>query len=98
MLGGGPACVHRGVIAAPLPPMFNLTQISALIAQTGATALLGFGDERQLTKCREVADQVPVFLAVESDVIDALAAEHPHDDHVPRSPDELSMVLHSSGT
>ena len=92
------ACVHRGVIAAPLPPMFNATQISALIAQTNATALLGFGDERQLTKCRQVADQVPVFLAVEPDLIDALAAENPLDDHVARSPNELSMVLHSSGT
>ena len=92
------ACVHRGVIAAPLPPMFNATQISALIVHTGATALLGFGDERQLSKCRQVADQVPVFLAVEPELIDALAAEHPHDNHVPRSPDELSMILHSSGT
>src|SRR6201987_3846411 len=90
--------MHRGVIAAPLPPMFNATQISALIAQTDARALLGFGDERQLTKSGQVADQVPVFIAVEPDLIDALAAENPHDDHVARSPNELSMVLHSSGT
>src|SRR5215213_3901126 len=30
-------CLHRGVVLAPLPPMFNETQLSALVEQTKAT-------------------------------------------------------------
>src|ERR1700749_4501489 len=55
-------CLHRGVVIAPLPPMFNETQLSALIEQTRATALLGFGGDKELAKCEQVGDQVPVFL------------------------------------
>ena len=29
-------CLHRGVVLAPLPPMFNVTQLSALSSQTRA--------------------------------------------------------------
>src|SRR5688572_3022416 len=29
------ACLHRGAVAAPLPPMFGAGQLSALISQTG---------------------------------------------------------------
>src|SRR5919197_5770247 len=29
-------CLHRGVVLAPLPPMFNATQLSALSRQTRA--------------------------------------------------------------
>ncbi len=91
-------CMHRGVVIAPLPPMFNDTQLSALIAQTGAKGLLGFGGEKELAKCRRVSDQVPLFLAIEPDLVDRLAEDNPPDDHVPRHGDDLAMVLHSSGT
>jgi acyl-coenzyme A synthetase/AMP-(fatty) acid ligase len=91
-------CMHRGVVIAPLPPMFNETQLSALIAQTGATALLGFGGDRELAKCRQVADLVPFFLAIEPDLVDRLAEEEHPGEHVPRHADDLAMVLHSSGT
>jgi cyclohexanecarboxylate-CoA ligase len=91
-------CLHRGVVIAPLPPMFNESQLSALIAQTRATGLLGFGGDKELAKCREVADQVPLFLAIEPDLVDRLADEDRPDEHVPRHADDLAMVLHSSGT
>jgi acyl-coenzyme A synthetase/AMP-(fatty) acid ligase len=91
-------CLHRGVVIAPLPPMFNETQLSALIAQTGATALLGFGGDRELAKCRQVADQVPLFLAIEPELVDRLTEDDHPDEHVPRHADDLAMVLHSSGT
>ncbi|MBV9417333.1 MAG: AMP-binding protein, partial [Solirubrobacterales bacterium] len=91
-------CMHRGVVIAPLPPMFNETQLSALIAQTRATALLGFGGERALAKCHQVADQVPLFLAIAPELVDQLAEDEHPDDHVPRHGDDLAMVLHSSGT
>ena len=78
-------CMHRGVVIAPLPPMFNESQLSALIAQTRATGLLGFGGEKELAKCERVADQVPLFLAIEPDLVDRLAEEDPPDEHVAAS-------------
>src|SRR3954453_5286304 len=48
-------CLHRGVVLAPLPPMFNATQLSALLDQTKATAIVGFGGDKEIAKCREVA-------------------------------------------
>ncbi len=91
-------CMHRGVVIAPLPPMFNESQLSALIAQTRATGLLGFGGDKELSKCRSVADQVPLFFPIEPDLVDRLAQEDPPDEHVARHADDLAMVLHSSGT
>ncbi|HUO72443.1 MAG TPA: AMP-binding protein [Solirubrobacteraceae bacterium] len=91
-------CMHRGVVIAPLPPMFNETQLSALIGQTSATALLAFGGEKELAKCRRVADQVPFFFAVEPDLVDGFAEEDLQAEHVARHADDLAMVLHSSGT
>src|ERR1700694_3862712 len=37
------ACLHRGAVAAPLPPMFGPAQLSALAAQATAEAPLSFG-------------------------------------------------------
>jgi len=93
-------CLHRGVVIAPLPPMFNESQLSALIGQTRATGLLTFGGKKELAKCRQVAAQVPFFLSIEPELVDRLAAEDPQDEHavVPRHADDLAMVLHSSGT
>ncbi|HET6871091.1 MAG TPA: AMP-binding protein [Solirubrobacteraceae bacterium] len=91
-------CMHRGVVIAPLPPMFNETQLSALIEQTRATGLLGFGGSKELAKCEQVAGQVPLFLPIEPELVDQLAQEDPTDEHAPRHGDDLAMVLHSSGT
>ena len=91
-------CMHRGVVIAPLPPMFNEKQLSALIAQTDANALLGFGGDKELAKCRQVADQVPLFLAVAPELVDRLAEDGHPEEHVLRHGDDLAMVLHSSGT
>ena len=38
-----------------LPPMFNVTQLSALAAQTRAKAIVGFGGEKEIAKCEQVA-------------------------------------------
>jgi len=91
-------CLHRGVVVAPLPPMFNEAQLSALIEQTRATGLLGFGGDKELAKCGAVADQVSFFLPVEPDLVDRLTEHDPADARVPRHADDLAMVLHSSGT
>lgn len=91
-------CMHRGAVIAPLPPMFNAGQLSALIEQTRAAGLLGFGGEKELAKCEGVAGQVPFYLPVEPALVDRLAQDDPPDQHVARHADDLAMVLHSSGT
>jgi cyclohexanecarboxylate-CoA ligase len=91
-------CLHRGAVLAPLPPMFNAAQLSALIEQTAATAIVGFGGEKEIAKCRSAADEVPFLLTLEPGVVDELAATDAPDERTPRHADDLAMVLHSSGT
>jgi acyl-coenzyme A synthetase/AMP-(fatty) acid ligase len=86
------------VVIAPLPPMFSESQLSALIAQTRATGLLGFGGDKEIAKCARAADQVPLHLSIEPADVDAWADENRDNAHVARHADDLAMVLHSSGT
>jgi len=91
-------CLHRGVVLAPLPPMFNAMQLSALLAQTQAKGLVSFGGEREIARCMEVADEVPFLLAILPELVDELAASDLPADRDPRDADDLAMILHSSGT
>ncbi len=92
-------CMHRGVVIAPLPPMFNEAQLSALIAQTHAAGLLGFGGEKELAKCEARSrTRSRSSSPIEPDLVDRLAEDDPTDERVPRHADDLAMVLHSSGT
>ena len=92
-------CMHRGVVLAPLPPMFNETQLSALLAQTRATALLGFGGDKELAKCSRspsrcrcpARDRRPSSSTSSRRAILAPSTR-------PVDGDDLAMVLHSSGT
>src|SRR4051794_1154215 len=68
-------CLHRGVVLAPLPPMFNESQLSALIGQTGAKAVISFGGEKEIAKCATVADQVSLLLELRPAAVDAAVAE-----------------------
>src|ERR1700754_21684 len=62
-------CLHRGVVLAPLPPMFHQTQMAALAEQTNARAIVTFGGEKELAKCRDVAgDRLPLLTVVPADV------------------------------
>ena len=70
-------CMHRGVVIAPLPPMFNESQLSALIAQTRRHRAAGLRRRQGAREVPEVADQVPLFLAIEPDLVDRLASEDP---------------------
>jgi cyclohexanecarboxylate-CoA ligase len=91
-------CLHRGVVLAPLPPMFNETQLAALVEQTQAAAIVSFGGEKEIAKCRAVAgERVPLLTVLPEDV-DAFAREDLPDERTPRDPDSLAVVLHSSGT
>ena len=92
MLGG----LHRGAVLAPLPPMFNQTQMAALAEQTGAKAIVSFGGEKEIAKCREVAGaQLPLVTVLPEHVDGAEALD---DARASRHGDELALVLHSSGT
>jgi acyl-CoA synthetase (AMP-forming)/AMP-acid ligase II len=91
-------CLHRGVVLAPLPPMFNPSQLSLLIEQTGATAIVTFGGEREIAKCREVEHQVPALLIVSPALVDTMIGEAEPAERGARHADDLAMVMHSSGT
>jgi acyl-coenzyme A synthetase/AMP-(fatty) acid ligase len=93
------ACLHRGAVAAPLPPMFGAAQLGALVKQTNAKALVGFGGEAEIAKCLAMEAEVPYLIALDDELVDALVATP--DDESPREPvdaDALAAVLHSSGT
>src|SRR3954452_3186739 len=65
-------CLHRGVVLAPLPPMFNQTQMAALVEQTDAKAIVSFGGEKEIAKCRELAtDRLPLLTVLPEDTIEA---------------------------
>ena len=47
-------CLHRGVVLAPLPPMFNAQQLAALDRRRRrASAIVSFGGEKEIAKCRD---------------------------------------------
>ena len=70
-------CLHRGVVLAPLPPMFNETQLAALVEQTQAAAIVTFGGEKEIAKCREVAGDRVRLVTVRPEDVDAYAAQRP---------------------
>jgi cyclohexanecarboxylate-CoA ligase len=87
-------CLHRGAVLAPLPPMFNQTQMAALAEQTSAKAIVSFGGAKEIAKCREVAgDRLPLLVVAPDDPVADL-----DDARTPRHADDLALVLHSSGT
>ena len=91
-------CLHRGLVVAPLPPMFGVAQLSALAGQMGAKGVVAFGGEREIAKARRVCGEVDFVLALEPAVLEELFAEDAPADRAPRDADALTMVLHSSGT
>ena len=90
--------LHRGAVLAPLPPMFNVCQLAALAAQTDASAVVCFGDERELAKADHVAGQVPLVLALDSATRDELLAAELLAQRDEREADDIAVVMHSSGT
>src|SRR5215208_4317511 len=91
-------CLHRGVVLAPLPPMFNVTQLSALLEQTKATAIVGFGGEKEIAKCEQSASLVDRLFILLPETLDELIAEEAVDERSERRADDIAIVMHSSGT
>jgi acyl-CoA synthetase (AMP-forming)/AMP-acid ligase II len=91
-------CLHRGVVLAPLPPMFSVNQLSALSDQTRAKGIVCFGGEKEIGKCSLVAHEVEFLLELRPETVDELIAENAPDDRAARHADDLTLVLHSSGT
>ena len=92
-------CLHRGVVLAPLPPMFNETQLSALSSRRRRAAIVRFGGEKEIAKCREVAGEVP--LAAGGPAGGRRRSSRPGRCRTTASrahADDLAIVLHSSGT
>jgi acyl-coenzyme A synthetase/AMP-(fatty) acid ligase len=91
-------CLHRGVVLAPLPPMFNVAQLSALADQTGAKAIVGFGGEKEIAKCEQAAPLVGRLITLVPETVDELSATDAADERAERGADDITMVMHSSGT
>jgi len=91
-------CLHRGVVLAPLPPMFNVTQLVALARQTEAKAIVGFGGEREIAKCEQAGPVVERLIALLPATLDELIAQDAADERDERGADDIAMVMHSSGT
>jgi cyclohexanecarboxylate-CoA ligase len=91
-------CLHRGVVLAPLPPMFNVTQLEALARQTQARAIVGFGGEKEIAKCEQAAAMVEHLVTLLPATLDELSAEEAPDERSERPADGVAMVMHSSGT
>jgi acyl-coenzyme A synthetase/AMP-(fatty) acid ligase len=91
-------CLHRGVVLAPLPPMFNETQLSALVEQTRAKAIVTFGGEKEIAKCRKVAGDRLMLVTVMPEDVDAWARQDLPAERSACHADDLALVLHSSGT
>ena len=92
------ACFHCGAVAAPLPPMFGLAQLSALAAQATAKALISFGGEAEIEKCEALRDELGLVIALRPQDVVALSSERAGEDREPIGADELALLLHSSGT
>jgi acyl-coenzyme A synthetase/AMP-(fatty) acid ligase len=93
------ACLHRGAVAAPLPPMFGTQQLAALSRQAGARAVISFGGDAEHEKCERLRDQVPLVLALRPGVIPGHASgQRPGAGRRPTGADDLAVLLHSSGT
>jgi cyclohexanecarboxylate-CoA ligase len=92
------ACLHRGVLGAPLPPMFDASQLSALLAQAGAKVLIGFGGDTEIAKCEALAGEVEHMLALRPETVDELAAQDAEPAREPCAADDHALVLHTSGT
>jgi acyl-coenzyme A synthetase/AMP-(fatty) acid ligase len=91
-------CLHRAVVLAPLPPMFNETQLSALVEQTQAAAIMTFGGDKEIAKCREVAGDRLLLVTVRPEDVDAYASQDLPAARSARHADDVALVLHSSGT
>jgi acyl-coenzyme A synthetase/AMP-(fatty) acid ligase len=90
-------CLHRGVVLAPLPPMFGVAQLSALAGQTQAKAIVAFGGEKEIANCEQAA-LVEQVIAMYPATVDELIAADAVDERAERAADDVAMVMHSSGT
>jgi cyclohexanecarboxylate-CoA ligase len=106
-------CLHRGVVLAPLPPMFGVAQLTALAEQTQAKAIIGFGGDKAIAKCEQAAALVGQLLTLlpaavdgpgpaeaigRSATVDELIAADAVDERGERDADDIALVMHSSGT
>ena len=92
------AGLHRGAVLAPLPPMFNATQLSGLSRQTRAKAIVCFGGEREIATCERVAGEVDALFTIPPRTLDELVREDAPDQRIPRGADDIAVLIHSSGT
>jgi cyclohexanecarboxylate-CoA ligase len=92
------AGLHRGAVLAPLPPMFNATQVSALSRQMRAKAIVCFGSDREIATGERVAGEVDALFTLRPETVDELIRADAPDECTARDADDVAVLIHSSGT
>jgi non-ribosomal peptide synthetase component E (peptide arylation enzyme) len=99
------ACWRQGYVAIPVPPMFSRAQLASIIGNSGARVMLCAADGEALEQACQAAAQsglkLMITLAAREAAVawsDLLAGANPVPEAAPAAPDELAMLIYSSGT
>jgi acyl-CoA synthetase (AMP-forming)/AMP-acid ligase II len=98
-------CWRQGLVAIPVPPMFSAAQLGAIIANAGARVLFSCAEGEALEQAASAAaaSGLPFLVTMQPRngsvswpalLDDVAAIPLP----TPRAPDEVAMLLYSSGT
>jgi acyl-coenzyme A synthetase/AMP-(fatty) acid ligase len=98
-------CWRQGLVAIPVPPMFSAAQLGAIIANAGARVLFSCAEGEALEQAASAAaaSDLPFLVTMRPRsgsvswpalLADVNAIPLP----TPRAPDEVAMLLYSSGT
>jgi acyl-CoA synthetase (AMP-forming)/AMP-acid ligase II len=98
-------CWRQGLVAIPVPPMFSAAQLGAIITNAGARVLFSCAEGEALEQAASAAaaSDLPCLVTMQPRsgsvswpalLADVAAIPLP----TPRAPDEVAMLLYSSGT
>jgi acyl-CoA synthetase (AMP-forming)/AMP-acid ligase II len=98
-------CWRQGYVAVPLPPMFSSAQLASIVANSGARVLLCTADGDALEHARRAASDSRLQLLVTLTPVEAavawsefLASGAKAPNPAPAAPDDLALLIYSSGT
>lgn len=102
------ACAWIGAVMTPIPPMFSVTQLTAVCKSSRAKAVIGLlgpkdlvrtiaaAQESASVRCIVVPDDVPLQSGLTP--WSRLFGDPPHGQRAPQDPDALALLVYSSGT
>lgn len=99
-------CAWLGAVAVPLPPMFTGSQVEAVCTSSGAKAMFCLGKTAEVERAVAAAQACGVTLIVVPDEQPKIVGSVPWHAILgqpglarsPRNPDDLALLVYSSGT